>query len=73
MAITLDGPPESGAICDWDEWADGKWHALVVGEDTPEIPVDVFRKRACSAAKRRGRRASVRIATVTNTAHNDRF
>jgi hypothetical protein len=67
MTIKLGTPPESDSFGCWDELADGQWYALVVGEDTPKIPVDTFRKRAYSAARRRGLRAQTRVATVTNT------
>ena len=36
----------------WDRWADGEEHILVVGTDTPPTTVNGFRKRAYSAAAR---------------------
>lgn len=43
-------------IRNWDDWFDGKVHMLTQSEHFPEIDPEVFRRRAVSAARRRGYR-----------------
>ena len=54
MAVTENKPltQREDLVTNWREYADGLKHTLVIGVDTPDIPVETFRNRAYSAARR---------------------